>query len=285
MANDLDALRRDNPVSSVVGRYVRLAKDGPEFRGLCPFHLEKTPSFTVNDDKGFYHCFGCGAHGDQFDFVMRHEGLNLPEACERLGSSPSGARPVQTQQSEPEQQTLEPVEASDDDLPIVGEPIKVWNPKRQRWPVFIPAAVFTYRTDLGDVIGAVIRVDTAPGHKITPQIRLARLPDGTVAWALWSFDRPRPLYGLELLGPDEDILLVEGEKCCESARRLFPHKTVMTWPGGTGGVGHVDWSPLAGRNVLIWPDADAPGIEAARKIAAQISHTSKSTVRLVDVMK
>ncbi len=70
--------------SQVVGKRVSLKQKGKEFSGLCPFHSEKTPSFTVNDDKGFYHCFGCGAHGNVFDFVMQTEGLNFPEAIEKL---------------------------------------------------------------------------------------------------------------------------------------------------------------------------------------------------------
>ncbi len=80
----LDDLRRRLPPSAVIGRRVRLARKGREHLGLCPFHNEKTPSFTVNDDKGFFHCFGCGAHGDLIGFVMRDEGLSFPEAVERL---------------------------------------------------------------------------------------------------------------------------------------------------------------------------------------------------------
>ena len=66
------------------GRKVRLTRKGREHSGLCPFHNEKTPSFTVNDDKAFYHCFGCGEHGDVISFVMETEGLSFPEAVERL---------------------------------------------------------------------------------------------------------------------------------------------------------------------------------------------------------
>ncbi|PIR32422.1 MAG: DNA primase [Alphaproteobacteria bacterium CG11_big_fil_rev_8_21_14_0_20_44_7] len=71
-------------ISEVVRRRVNLKQRGNEHSGLCPFHNEKTPSFTVNDEKGFYHCFGCGAHGNLFDFVMRTEGMNFPEAIEKL---------------------------------------------------------------------------------------------------------------------------------------------------------------------------------------------------------
>lgn len=80
----LDEIRNRLPVSEVVGRKVRLARKGREHTGLCPFHNEKTPSFTVNDDKAFYHCFGCGAHGDVINFVLETEGLSFPETIERL---------------------------------------------------------------------------------------------------------------------------------------------------------------------------------------------------------
>ncbi|NVK19296.1 MAG: DNA primase [Methylocystaceae bacterium] len=80
----LDELRNRVSVSEIVGKRVKLIKKGREHSGLCPFHNEKSPSFTVNDDKGFYHCFGCGAHGSALDFVMNTEGLNFPEAVERL---------------------------------------------------------------------------------------------------------------------------------------------------------------------------------------------------------
>lgn len=80
----LDELRARLSLVDVVGRRVRLVKRGREHTGLCPFHAEKTPSFTVSDDKGFYHCFGCGAHGDIIGFVMQSDGLAFPEAVERL---------------------------------------------------------------------------------------------------------------------------------------------------------------------------------------------------------
>ena len=80
----VEELRNRLSIAQVVGRRVRLQKRGREHTGLCPFHNEKTPSFTVSDDKNFFHCFGCGAHGDVVGFVMRSEGLPFPEAVERL---------------------------------------------------------------------------------------------------------------------------------------------------------------------------------------------------------
>ena len=89
----LDEVRDRSGLVSVIGRRVRLQKKGREYIGLCPFHNEKSPSFTVNEDKGFYHCFGCGEHGSVFDFVMKVDNLSFPEAVERLaGGWPGDAR-------------------------------------------------------------------------------------------------------------------------------------------------------------------------------------------------
>ncbi|NNM72950.1 DNA primase [Enterovirga aerilata] len=82
----LDEIRARLPVSSVVGRKVRLKKAGREWRGLSPFNAEKTPSFYANDQKGFYHDFSSGKHGDIFTFLMETEGLSFPEAVERLAA-------------------------------------------------------------------------------------------------------------------------------------------------------------------------------------------------------
>ena len=82
----LDELRTRVPIASVVARRVKLVKKGREHTGLCPFHNEKTPSFTVNEDKGFFHCFGCGAHGDAIGFEMRANHLSFTEAVEKLAA-------------------------------------------------------------------------------------------------------------------------------------------------------------------------------------------------------
>jgi DNA primase len=82
----LDELRARLPVSDVVGKRVKLKKAGREWKGLSPFQQEKTPSFYVNDQKGFYHDFSSGKHGNIFDFIMETEGCSFPEAVERLAS-------------------------------------------------------------------------------------------------------------------------------------------------------------------------------------------------------
>ena len=84
--NLVDAIHEKILLSDFIGRKVVLVKKGNDFLGLCPFHSEKTPSFTVSDDKGFFHCFGCSAHGDVISFVMQKESIEFKDALKILAS-------------------------------------------------------------------------------------------------------------------------------------------------------------------------------------------------------
>jgi DNA primase len=80
----IDELRERVTLSGVIGRSLRITKAGREFKACCPFHGEKTPSFTINDEKGFYHCFGCGAHGDVIRWMTEQRGLSFMDAIKDL---------------------------------------------------------------------------------------------------------------------------------------------------------------------------------------------------------
>src|SRR5690242_783359 len=82
----LDELRARTMLSGVIMPSVKLIRAGREWKACCPFHNEKTPSFTVNDDKGFYHCFGCGAHGDAIRFLTDHRGMPFMDAVKELAA-------------------------------------------------------------------------------------------------------------------------------------------------------------------------------------------------------
>jgi len=84
--NSIDEVRQRADIVEIIGAHVRLRRAGRNFVGLCPFHNEKTPSFSVNAERGFYHCFGCGAGGTVFNFIMKVEGLNFPEAIRSLAT-------------------------------------------------------------------------------------------------------------------------------------------------------------------------------------------------------
>ena len=81
-------------IHSVVARYVELKRQGQEYVGLCPFHNERTPSFTVAPQKGFFHCFGCGAHGDAIAFERLYNGLNYRQALQKISGLPADSKPV-----------------------------------------------------------------------------------------------------------------------------------------------------------------------------------------------
>src|SRR5712691_9965539 len=112
----LDELRNRISLSGVVGRRVKLARRGREFAGLCPFHHEKTPSFYVVEDKSFFHCFGCGAHGDVVGFVMRADNLDFLEAVEKLageaGLAVPQATPQERERAQRQKTLLEATEAA-----------------------------------------------------------------------------------------------------------------------------------------------------------------------------
>src|SRR5215813_12032671 len=80
----LDQIRLANDLVDVIGSYFPLKRAGANFRALCPFHKEKTPSFNVNPQKQIWHCFGCGAGGDVFGFVMKYENLDFVSTVRRL---------------------------------------------------------------------------------------------------------------------------------------------------------------------------------------------------------
>lgn len=100
----LDELRSRLSIADIIGQKVKLTKRGREYIGLCPFHHEKTPSFTINESKGFYHCFGCGAHGDIIRYLMDAEGLPFMEAIKKLADRAGLPMPVLSKESQEQSQ-------------------------------------------------------------------------------------------------------------------------------------------------------------------------------------
>lgn len=104
-------------ITEVVGRYVNLRRAGKEWRGLCPFHSEKTPSFTVNEEKGVYHCFGCGESGDVITFIQKIEGVDFKGALAHLGLA-DGTMPRTKPQKSIERQAAEIITAWASDMSL-----------------------------------------------------------------------------------------------------------------------------------------------------------------------
>ncbi len=94
----LDELRNRITLSEIIGRRIKVTRAGRESKACCPFHSEKTPSFTINDEKQFYHCFGCGAHGDVINFLMQHDNISFIDSVEMLAAEAGMQVPKQSPQ-------------------------------------------------------------------------------------------------------------------------------------------------------------------------------------------
>jgi putative DNA primase/helicase len=150
-----------------------------------------------------------------------------------------------------------------------------------------PSAKWAYRDRVGNPLGYTCRFDTQTSDKAILPRTFCRGPEGRSEWRWQSFPEPRPLYGLDRLAQADakaSVLLVEGEKTADAAARLLdPARIVcMTWPGGSPAVGKVDLSPLAGRFVRIFPDADKPGFEAAIALAVRLKEAGVACLRIVE---
>jgi len=164
----LDEIRARLPVSQVAARKVALRKAGREFKGLSPFKAEKTPSFTVNDQKGFYHCFASGEHGDIFTFVMKTEGLSFPEAVERL----AGEAGVPMPKAEPRDGGLENERAR---LYELLEAAALFFEESLSAPTASEARRYLERRGLKRETVARFRIGYAPHGRSALKERLARL--------------------------------------------------------------------------------------------------------------
>lgn len=274
--SDIERLRAALSLADVaMNQGVALQKNGREWEACCPFHEENTPSFTIftgKDGADRFHCFGCNERGDVVDFIKLLKGVDIREAVVILDGGAAG------QNVKPRQ-----VEARDPYAGIemliprsglrAGTQVSLYNPKRaddprRAWGRATPSMVFPYYRE-GRPLGYVLRNELPDGAKETPMVCWVRLPDGTECWSRFPFPKPRPIYiggGADRLR-DGQVIVVEGEKCADAMVKATGRQAV-SWAGGTFGVDHTDWSPVAGRSVVIWPDADKPGISTAGKIAA-----------------
>lgn len=338
-------------LAELIGRGVALKKNGAEYQARCPFHDERSPSFTVSPAKGFYHCFGCGAHGDAISWLIEHERMEFVDACKLLDerafdrlAPPRATPPSALPKRLPAEGVWVPLLPVPQGAPELmgpgGRTIDVWNPKPNeqhpagRFVQYQPARADAYRDRDGRLLGYVLRLefkDRSSGKavKITPTITWCVGPEGDQHWCVQHFRSPRPMFGLEALddgrriavihGPTGErqrlvragevaelaagetvaelrllpVLVVEGEKCRAACAGALPMYAVVSWPGGSKGVRYIDWSPLEGRDVVLWPDADAPGCDAMfgcvgyngivqRGIAQYAHHVGARSLRGID---
>lgn len=258
MSIDVEGLKGSIDLAALVGHYTPIKKRGSEYVARCVSHSpDDNPSMWVNPQKGIVHCFSCDFSTDAIGFIQHVEGVDFKEACRRLGANnwePKFAQ--EKREPAPERITSKP-------------PADAPTPAMKTRELGEPSLIWPYRDSDGGILGYVARYETQEGKQIRCWTWGKRegYPAG---WGCGHFTRPRPLYGLDRLGarPEDRVLVVEGEKAADAAATLLPSYVVVTWPGGSNSWHKADWLPLAGRNVLLWPDNDAPGLKCMEELAA-----------------
>lgn len=248
-----DLLEQWLPGGRMVGKeYVCAGREGGEGRSL-----------SINTTTGAWAEFsGDAKGGDPASLYAWIKGLKNGEAAKEL------AKEIGFQiQTEP-----------DPERPI-APPAGIEDPTMRHHEHGAPAGSWCYRNSEGAPLFYIARYNPKDGGRkqYAPWAWTNRN-----RWISKAWPEPRPMYGLELLAASREapVLLVEGEKAADAARAISGPYAVVSWPGGAAAVGKVDWSPLSGRKVLIWPDADAPGIAAAQQIAAA---SMAAAVKIIDV--
>lgn len=146
-----------------------------------------------------------------------------------------------------------------------------------------PSARWSYRDATGELLGFACRFDGRDGKQFRPLALYAPKAGGAILWRWEAWPAPRPLYGLNNLAarPAAPVVVCEGEKAADAAGRLLPAYVALTSPNGSKSAAKADWSPLAGRRVTIWPDADAPGDAYAGAAAASILAAGAASVAIL----
>ncbi len=236
-------------------------RSGDGWVARCPAHDDTTPSLSINEGRNGGVVFRCHAGCDQGKVIaaLTQMGLWRDPVTSKNGNR-KGHRLKSTAQS------LAPTDIKN---LLRAEPVATW----------------VYRTASGEIVGYVCRLHSAQGEKSFRPLTPWESSSGKTEWRVSAMADPRPIYNLPALATrsDDPVLLVEGEKAADAAATLFPEYVVTTWPGGAKAWNKVEWSPLRGRRVTLWPDNDAPGREAMEGIASALSTVGAFTIATVRV--
>jgi putative DNA primase/helicase len=228
-------------------------------------------SLSINITTGAWGDFNAGPHGTDLTALYAEiNGISMGEAYKRLNDRFESA---------PRARVVKQEAKTFIGPPPVNAPVPDMTHEN---PAYRLTDSWCYRDTDGRVLFYFVRYDAEGERK---QFRPFTWNEKCSTWNNRMWPAPRPLYGLELLGahPGSPALLVEGEKACEAARRFEGMRyLVVTWPGGSNAIHKTDFAPLAGRKVLIWPDADEAGKQAALGIANLI-HSQCNEVKILDV--
>jgi len=276
-----EAVRQGVSLSSLAGKSLQLKRAGREWKGCCPFHADRTPSFTIYADDSRFMCFGCGAEGDVLDFVMRLHRVRLPEAMEMLSSggewAPAANRsaPPQTPEGNRSEEawaiwnSASPATGTVVDAYLRSRGITIPLPSSIRFAQ-LPLG---RRAPLPTLVAAVSTVDgQVKGIQRTflsaDPVGKARLPGGKVKFSLG-----RVLGGAIRLGPAARSLVVtEG---LEDGLTLMQGLGRSVWVAAGAGMLPAMQLPERVEAVIIGADNDGAGLMAAQKAAASFASTGR----------
>lgn len=243
---------------------------GQEWVARNPTRADKSRgSFKINTRTGTWQDFSTGDNGKDpvslFAYLFHNDeqGKAARELESVLGLSNSDPAQLReytkraAAQTAVEAEKEPPLEIAPADAPHPKSFTKRVGTKQTSYPI---VASWPYFDAAGNLLGFACRYEFQRDDGSTDKdVVCCRWIDGRWRWK--SFPKPRPMYNLDKLAakPDAMVLIVEGEKTADAAQLLYPDLVVVTWPGGGKAINHVDWSPLAGRAVLLSPDNDAAG--------------------------
>ncbi|EOF7609753.1 DUF927 domain-containing protein [Pseudomonas aeruginosa] len=259
---------------------------GKEYTAPNPTRADKRAgSLKVNLAKGTWSDFATGDKGgDLIDLVHYLDGGSDVDACNKLAEFlhvTAGAASTAPASSKPKAPEWVPVQPMPDEAMR-----KVPMQHRQHGK---PSTVWVYRDAEGRPLMVLYRFDLGPDEQGVPRKVFAPLTwcrnsgDGVQRWRWQGLAEPRPLLRLDELAarPSAPVVLCEGEKSADAAGKLLPTHVATCWPNGTNSWQKADFAPLIGRDVLLWPDNDAPGLACMDALAAHLSQLGAASVRLV----
>ena len=284
---DVAKLINTADIFEIISSYVDLKKNGSEYSACCPFHDERTPSFSVSPAKNMWYCFGCGEGGDVIDFVREYHNVSFVDACKILGAEQTDGNfqpPKRKKESIKVDYYADYTPCKTNKTIDPGKSVNLINPKRDGkiWKGAKPVMIFPYRTATGELHGYVLRLEI-DGKKLTPMVRWCDGPQGK-GWHYYPFEQSRFLYRLPELLDDtsKQVLICEGEKAVDVAALAVANRvTAIGWSGGSNGLDKTDWGSLRGRKVILWPDNDEPGKKAMLYLAEILYRIGAESVRII----
>ena len=250
----------------------------------------KIGSFVINTETGLWCDFSTNDKGgDIISLIAYIKNLSQLDAAKELNDflGLSGLPATQLNQQPIKTPETKPKNDWEAMLPIPDDALN--SCPKQHYKNGIPSYTWEYKNANKKLLMKIMRFDVTEGgeHDKTyaPLIYVKEMNSGRSTWQWKQIPDNRPLYGLDDLAqnPSKHILLTEGEKAANAAKNLFPSHVCMAWPMGSNGVAKVDFSPLTGRTVLLWPDNDEAGIKAMQDVQKKLKTVDVEKVRTLDI--